>query len=306
MRGPLLEETHYYPFGLTMAGISSKAAGKLENRFKFNGYEQQGGEFSDDTGLEWYDYKRRFYDNQLGRFFTQDQLADTFPHYSPYQFAGNEVPNAIDLDGREPLRQHIINGVRNWWNDFNAGKGKTYAALDWVNRNLNPVGMLAHGAYQTTTGKDMITGKNVSRLDGFNSMVAGAFSLYTMFYSAAISGAKGLQAGASGLEISGSSNTTKYAFDLTAKEGNLELYSTKVGDNILEFGGEFVKSDGVLTIKNFDIDGGMTNKLGVNGIREIMNAFGKAQDVTKIIIQGAPRTTGANPGKITTLTFEIK
>jgi RHS repeat-associated protein len=102
-RSPLLEETHYYPFGLTMAGISSKAANITENRLKFNGYEQQSKEFSDGSGLEWYDYKNRFYDNQLGRFFCVDRLADKFPYYTPYQFAGNEPTVAIDLDGLEPL-----------------------------------------------------------------------------------------------------------------------------------------------------------------------------------------------------------
>jgi RHS repeat-associated protein len=106
--GRLLEETHYYPFGLTMAGISSnalKGTNYPENRVKYNGKELQSKEFGDGSGLEWYDYKNRFYDQQIGRFFCVDRLADKFPYYSPYQFAGNAVPNAIDLDGLEPSYQ---------------------------------------------------------------------------------------------------------------------------------------------------------------------------------------------------------
>ncbi|MEZ2442811.1 DUF6443 domain-containing protein [Chitinophaga sp. RCC_12] len=103
--GPLLEETHYYPFGLAIASISSNAlrgTNYPENKIKFNGRELQDKEFADGVGLEWYDYKNRFYDTQLGRFFVSDPLADKFPYYSTYQFAGNEVPNAIDVDGLEP------------------------------------------------------------------------------------------------------------------------------------------------------------------------------------------------------------
>ena len=53
-----------------------------------------------------YDYVKRFYNPLICRFTTVDPLATKYPWYTPYQFAGNEVPNAIDRDGMEPAYPH--------------------------------------------------------------------------------------------------------------------------------------------------------------------------------------------------------
>ncbi|MEO6327694.1 MAG: DUF6443 domain-containing protein [Ginsengibacter sp.] len=131
IRGPLTEETHYYPFGLTMAGISSKAAGAIQNKEK----TFQGQRFDDDLGLNWIQFKWRNHDPQIGRFIEIDPLSDKYVYNSPYAFSENKVTGHIELEGLESIS--IV--------DSKKEENKPIIAAADRNKDKNAIHIYAHG-----------------------------------------------------------------------------------------------------------------------------------------------------------------
>ena len=130
--GPLLEETHYYPFGLTMAGISYKALKPKYYENKRNKFQNQ--ELNSDLGVDVYEFKYRMDDPQIGRFWQIDPLADKYVHNSPYAFSENKVTTHVELEGLEAeyifgkAKQEIANmfqGAANWIDNLFSAGSKT-------------------------------------------------------------------------------------------------------------------------------------------------------------------------------------
>ena len=95
IRGPLLSEEGYYPFGMTMSAISSSAGTVAKNDYKFNA----GTELTESFDINYYETYFRQYDAQLGRFTGVDALAEQTLSWSPYQFGYNNPEMFNDPSG---------------------------------------------------------------------------------------------------------------------------------------------------------------------------------------------------------------
>jgi RHS repeat-associated protein len=93
----------YYPYGMQLINRYGEDNTRKKYRYGF-----QGQEIDDEVKGEGksVNYKYRMHDPRIGRFFAVDPLAPKYPHYSPYQFSGNRVLDAIELEG---LEEHKLN-----------------------------------------------------------------------------------------------------------------------------------------------------------------------------------------------------
>jgi RHS repeat-associated protein len=70
-------------------------------RFGFNGKEIDKGDEGMGGGGSTYDYGFRIYNPSIGKFLSVDPLFQSYPWFTPYQFAGNGPILNIDVDGLE-------------------------------------------------------------------------------------------------------------------------------------------------------------------------------------------------------------
>jgi RHS repeat-associated protein len=126
----ILEENHYYPFGLKHEKYNSDKYEYVEISKEDGGYfigieplgpqqrrsyqyKYQGQERQDELGLNWDSFKWRNYDYAIGRFMSIDPLAEKYSYQSPYNFAENKIISHIELEGLEGLHHTQVDKAGN-------------------------------------------------------------------------------------------------------------------------------------------------------------------------------------------------
>jgi len=90
----IISYEEYHAFGTT-----SYRSGRTETETSQKRYKYVGKERDEETGLYYYGF--RYYAAWLCRFVSVDPLQFEYPHYTPFQYAGNKPISYIDLDGLE-------------------------------------------------------------------------------------------------------------------------------------------------------------------------------------------------------------
>jgi len=147
--GPLLEETHYYPYGLAMYAITRTAYGSLQNKYLYNGIEKIG-----DLGLEDYDAQFRELDPQTGRWWQIDPKIENMEAWSPYASNYDNPISYKDFLGDEPNDNEnpgFIQGVADGFVGYFSAIGNAVANPGQTLKALAAPENLASNALNTYT-----------------------------------------------------------------------------------------------------------------------------------------------------------
>ncbi|MBA9077105.1 DUF6443 domain-containing protein [Rufibacter quisquiliarum] len=175
----LVQENHYDPWGLNLAGIERQ--GNPDHRFQYNGKEKQ-----EELGLNWLDYGARMYDAQIGRFHTQDRFAEKYMDNTPYHYTLNNPIKYIDVNGDSV----VVNGSEEFKKQYNLDRANLAqtkegaAMLQFLEKDCNCLVVVSEassilGSLKELVGMDGSTDHVLA--SGTNQKISGG--IITLEYS---------------------------------------------------------------------------------------------------------------------------
>ena len=145
--GDIKEYYDYYPYGMTQR---ENIAGVEKAKYKFTGKE-----LDEEGELDWYSFKKRYYNPKVGMWTSPDPLSQLRPSISPYAYCGNNPVDRIDPFGLDWIPHYNKEGnlryyewdepvvcrasANSWWEGWGAEYGSPpgeIAKSTWFDRNF--------------------------------------------------------------------------------------------------------------------------------------------------------------------------
>ncbi|MCA0349536.1 MAG: RHS repeat-associated core domain-containing protein [Bacteroidetes bacterium] len=190
----ILEENHYYPFGLKHTNYNVEKRKYVEikpeeegyvagaNKMKITQvaptdgsarrYKYNGKEYQDELGLNMYDYGARNYDPAIGRWMNIDPLAEESRRFSPYTYALNNPVFFIDPDGMMATESDWIpNGDGTYTAEAGDSAGSLATQLNISQKKAEDI--LRYSGHETK----IVDGKKVSDIKEGDVVVADGSKL---------------------------------------------------------------------------------------------------------------------------------
>ncbi len=110
MLAKIMQENHYYPYGLNIKGLEFVAAGPDTNHYAM----YTGKELVLRNHLEYLDYGARYYDPQIGRWHAVDARAEKRLENSQFSFVSNNPILNIDPNGKWDITVHVYQNRKSY------------------------------------------------------------------------------------------------------------------------------------------------------------------------------------------------
>jgi RHS repeat-associated protein len=294
----------YLPFG---EEVGAGVGGRTQQQ----GYGQADGvrqkftskERDTETGLDY--FLARYYSSTQGRFTSPDHpFADQHESdpqsWNLYSYAGNSPLVYTDPFGL--WKQVDCSSSGKSGKCWEAEKDDTYETL------AKEAGWNAHTLSAFFQGQSITEGQ-VFDTSGVKGWVIQGLVDNSPSYDFA--GAGGLRvAGRVGSRFTSklwnwlrggskaNSEAAKRTIQVVQREGNLvEMVGTSAKGEIRVLT-EMTREGDALVLKGLHMEGPGAGSMGLRELREFARQLGKEQGVNRVIVQGAERTTGANPGRV--------